>query len=415
MKIHDSEKGQAIVFLVLGLAVFMGFVALTIDGGMAFADRRNSQNGADASSLAGGGEAALYLENKDIEYTGWNCTSTDVLAAMQIAEDVAVSRAATNNFSIDYDPADGNGVTALCGEYDYVSYIEKYIDVTVNISSTTETSFAQLLFPNALVNKVKAITRVRPSMSYGYGHAIVALNPAACEGKNGAVFGGNGGTEITGGGVWSNGCIVGNGSAYNVMINDGDASYVSGSYGTFSDFDPAPTQAPYSLPPYAYDIQQLPDCSHPDAHHVSKLPDDFGPGLWCIDTGNLSVNASAVVLGEEVTIAVLNGNLTINGGAEVTLTSPPKDEDGPEVGGMLFYVPKGDITLNGSSDQIYQGVIYAPLGDCKINGDTVAESVTNMNTQIICWNVEVNGNAGVNIYFDEELLTEKPTSIELYR
>ncbi len=53
-KYHDSEKGQAIVFLVLGLVVFLGFVALAIDGGMALADRRHSQNSADASSLSPG-------------------------------------------------------------------------------------------------------------------------------------------------------------------------------------------------------------------------------------------------------------------------------------------------------------------------------------------------------------------------
>ena len=55
----NSEKGQAIVYLVIGMVVFLGFVALAIDGGMALADRRRSQNGADAASLAGGAAASL--------------------------------------------------------------------------------------------------------------------------------------------------------------------------------------------------------------------------------------------------------------------------------------------------------------------------------------------------------------------
>jgi Flp pilus assembly protein TadG len=63
---HVSEKGQAIVFLVIGLVVFLGFVAMAIDGGMALADRRHVQNSADAGSLAGGGNAALSLEENDI-------------------------------------------------------------------------------------------------------------------------------------------------------------------------------------------------------------------------------------------------------------------------------------------------------------------------------------------------------------
>src|SRR4030067_1371741 len=156
---HKSEEGQAIVFLVLGLVVFMGFVALSVDGGMAFADRRHSQNGSDASSLAGGGEAALYLENTHVMYAQWNCNDGDVQGAMELAAQKAIERAGTNNFSIDEDPSDGNGVTVVCGTHDY-GYIDKFIDVTVNISSTTETSFAQLLFPDALVNQVQAVTRV---------------------------------------------------------------------------------------------------------------------------------------------------------------------------------------------------------------------------------------------------------------
>src|SRR4030042_1368230 len=111
---HESESGQAIVFLVLGLVVFMGFVALSIDGGMAFADRRHSQNGSDASSLAGGGEAALYLENTHVMYGEWNCNGGNIQDAMEIAAQAAMERAGTNNFSIDEDPDDGNGVTVVC-------------------------------------------------------------------------------------------------------------------------------------------------------------------------------------------------------------------------------------------------------------------------------------------------------------
>src|SRR5512135_2247697 len=74
VKYANSEKGQAIVYLVLGLIVFFGFVALAIDGGMALADRRNSQNASDASSLAGGGEAARILEQAGpVCYENWSC------------------------------------------------------------------------------------------------------------------------------------------------------------------------------------------------------------------------------------------------------------------------------------------------------------------------------------------------------
>ena len=71
----ESEKGQAIVYLVIGLVVFLGFVALAIDGGMALSDRRHSQNAADAASLAGGGIAAEYMEDHNVTIFNWNCSS----------------------------------------------------------------------------------------------------------------------------------------------------------------------------------------------------------------------------------------------------------------------------------------------------------------------------------------------------
>ena len=114
---HESEKGQAIVFLVLGLVVFMGFVALAIDGGMAFADRRHSQNGSDAASLAGGGEAALYigkhtcllhrveLQLRVIFKRPWQlpCQQRSNVPARTISTSMPIRM-------------DGNGVTTVCGE-----------------------------------------------------------------------------------------------------------------------------------------------------------------------------------------------------------------------------------------------------------------------------------------------------------
>jgi len=409
---HKSEEGQAIVFLVLGLVVFMGFVALSIDGGMAFADRRHSQNGSDASSLAGGGEAALYLENTHVMYTDWNCGSDDIQGAMELAAQKAIERAGTNNFNIDEDPSDGNGVTVVCGTHDY-GYIDKFIDVTVNISSTTETSFAQLLFPDALVNQVQAVTRVRPRMSMAFGNAVVGLNTADCPGNNGVAFGGSGETYINGGGIWSNGCLSGNGDAFDAIVDNGNVNYAGGFHGS-ENFNPDPEQVPYTLPPSSFEIP-MPNCNHPDAHRVNDLPDNLTPGLWCVNAGNNVNLNNGEINGTEVTIVVVDGNLTINGGVTVNLSSPLHNPDpSPAVGGLLFYVPNGDITINGGSDQHYEGLIYAPHGDCSITGNS-ALGTLEMNTQIVCFNVEISGNATIDITFNAGQEYQKPTSIELFR
>ena len=181
---HNSEKGQAIVYLAVGLVVFLGFVALAVDGGMALADRRNSQNGADAASLAGGGAAAYRFEQNPVCYADYSCDHT----AEHLAEDAAIERAGFNDLTISKtDFSDHNDVNAECGSIQYPGYLDKFIDVTVEISSTTRSNFAQVLFPDALHNEVEAVTRVRPSQPFGFGNAIVALNPEGCSGQQNGV------------------------------------------------------------------------------------------------------------------------------------------------------------------------------------------------------------------------------------
>ena len=48
-----NERGQALILAVLGMAVFLGFVAMAVDVGLLLNERRTLQNGADAAALAG--------------------------------------------------------------------------------------------------------------------------------------------------------------------------------------------------------------------------------------------------------------------------------------------------------------------------------------------------------------------------
>ncbi len=52
-KILPSEKGQTLVLVVIGFLAFIAMLALVLDGGYAYAMRRQAQNAADAGALAG--------------------------------------------------------------------------------------------------------------------------------------------------------------------------------------------------------------------------------------------------------------------------------------------------------------------------------------------------------------------------
>jgi len=411
---RDSEKGQAIVYLVLGLVVFLGFVALAIDGGMALADRRHSQNGADAASLAGAGAAALLLEQGPTEcYDYWVCDEDAYY--MDTAESAAVSRASTNNFSIIIDDLSAhNGVIAQCGEVSYPwGFTDKFIDVTVDISATTQTNFAHLLFPNALHNEVDAITRIHPRQPIGFGNAIVALNPAGCSGgQNGMNVYGTGTTYITGGGIFSNGCLRGNGT-FTVVITSALAVGDEIIPGDWDNWDPDPEPITYTIPESNYDIV-MPNCSHPDANIVNSLPATMDPGLYCITRPQgLRINNNENITGNGVTIVVTDGPLTINGTPVLHLTAPGDTPDpDPAVPGLLIYLPPTNhntVTMNGTEDSFFAGMIYAPGANIKLNG-TGGNSYLG---QIIGWNVEVGGTNDTTVIYDACTGFTRPPSIEL--
>jgi Flp pilus assembly protein TadG len=415
MKRDNSEEGQAIVYLVIGMVVFLGFVALAIDGGMAMADGRRAQNGADSASLAGGAAAALVLENDKIDYQNWSCYGP----ARNNAVDTAISRASANSFSLDKNLDHHNGVITRCGSYNYGFFNDVYMDVTVDISMTTKSNFAQLVFPSVLHNEVDATTRVRPRQPALFGNALVALSPQPCQGNQyGALFLGNGDTNITGGGIFSNGCIRGNGSA--VVNVDGGGIFGHYLNANGGDFNPDPETTTFTIPISEYDIP-APDCGDPHAHNITatdlekdlkKGPVTLDPGLWCI-TGDLTINSKDTLKGTGVTIYKPNGKFDVNGAADIELSAPPSDPDpSPAIGGVLLYLPISNpsaVTLNGNSGSFYDGMIISPRSGLTLNGD----ASDYVHGQVVSWTVYVSGNNGFEINYNPDDGYQKPTSIEL--
>ena len=162
-KNRPTERGQALVLIVLALVVLLGFTALAIDGSVVYSDRRYAQNAADAASLAGGGEAALYLENNGIRASNFSCPPED------ISEDPAVIRAGSNDIAIDKDISDDNGVEAVCDFETIGNYQRDFLDVKVLITSDSQPVFAQFVYQGQLVNTVEAVTRVYPRSGLAFG------------------------------------------------------------------------------------------------------------------------------------------------------------------------------------------------------------------------------------------------------
>jgi hypothetical protein len=472
IKRQKSEEGQVLVLIVLAMVVLLGFTALAVDGGMVYSDRRHAQNAGDAASLAGGSAAALTLENSNVTYGNWNCSNGAIGEARDDAEDAAIDRAGDNGFGIDLDVSDHNGVTTACGEEDHGAWTEKFIDITTEISTTTRTSFAHFVYPGKLQSRIKAVTRVRPRASLGFGNSIVALNEEqSCHGgtPNGVVFEGNVEVQVSGGGVFSNGCIQASGNSFDVNVDcdhpeEGCIVHV-GDLETnhVENFEPEPDPGGgLLLPDFALLYPSLENCAnanpaHPDLNDPGHPSNEYRthaggtfadpeiirpgnytniqmtgavemrPGLYCLygdfDVGNNDLQ------GIGVTIFMISGSFNVGGGGVVNIHAPTGAHPEPAIPGMLIYMadcsqttweycPSGDnegtVKLRGNTDSTFEGTIFAPVGRIDIAGTPdVPESV--FNTQLIAMDVEIGGNALVDVNFDEDTNFIMPTNLELHR
>jgi len=437
MKINlASEKGQAMVILVIALVALMGFVGLAVDGGIIYSERRFAQNASDASSLSGGGAAALSLENSQVVYWNWNCNDSRVVAAQQTAIAAAIQQAQVNSFTIDGSTADNNGASTRCDVVDNGSYVDKYIDVTSMISHTIGTYFVQFVYSGPMIDNVQAITRVRPRSPLAFGNAVFATREDCPNSDTGGVhFDGNNQVNISGGGIFSNACIRSGGSVdVNVTGTGGitcigaDCYKESGNPG----MSPAPKTGDYRLPPFSMEVPE-PSCDglasksvHGDTMspgHYSNVRINNGdeltmePGLYCVD--NFRMNGGKLN-GEGVTIYITTGDFIITGG-EIVLSSPPARncDDSicpPALPGVLIYLSRdntGEIALLGNAHSDYLGLVYAPDGTIELGG--TAGETSQVHAQLVADTVKLHGNAELILNYDDEENYQKAAMIELFK
>lgn len=430
---NKSESGQAIILLVFAVIGLIGFTALAIDGGMVYSDRRHAQSAADAASLAGGGFAALALENYEIVYQNFNCSSYGITKIMADSKLVARNRANSN----DYSDAEIQ-VEAVCVDNGLL-FDENYIDITTYIERATRTSLIHFVYTGPVVNRVEATVRVRPQYPLAFGNAIVALNNDECLGNQfGVSTGGSSAINVIGGGIFSNGCFDCDGLSCPdeedetcVDIEGGTVGFAGSNICNKLDkINPAPEKSPSEMPPRAV-FSAAPDCSASGATSIdsitgsinlNSLVDSNGDPvrLVCItDSGNAIkiTNVHDFVEGDGITLYLSNsGDIDISGGV-VRLRAPEQFPDPhPGLGGILIYVnPQNSsiIKINGNSESSYYGMIYAPKADIEITGSGTIDDPTVYNTQIVGQNVSVGGGAYIDIRFDNVTPIVMPSSVDL--
>jgi Flp pilus assembly protein TadG len=188
MFIKKSEKGQALILIVLAAIGLFAFSALAIDGSVAFSDRRHAQNAADSAALAG---ALAYVRENNIH-------------------DVAQARTTDNGYDGGIKSDVTVTTTPVAAGSNKCPDNTSGMEVTVTIVSYVDTTFARVIGRNSLVNTVSATSLGCDFHQAALfdGSAIVGLKPDTTGGC--AIDTGNSNAKswtTRGGGVFSNGCL----------------------------------------------------------------------------------------------------------------------------------------------------------------------------------------------------------------
>lgn len=439
-----TQRGQALILIVLAAVGLFAFAALAIDGSAVFSDHRHSQNASDTAAYAA---ALARVRNPDPNI--WKPKGLD--------------RAKTNG----YDPADG--VTEVevytCLEWKTQSGEDckglpanptdetRSEYVLVRIKSVVNLTFARVIGWQQMINRTDAVVHAAPVKitEWFNGMALVAANTTCPDPGDFGPF------EVAGS---SNSVVTNSGAFVNAEC---DPAFVDNGGGTMTTRDgvcvvgevPDPPHAPTGIfpPPddncgEQIDISQywMPDSdpsllapycgpssptgsisesggeyiATPGRFTGGAFPDEspagtlrLTKGIYCFDSGinlnagweittDLNDNGVFDPATEGVFFYVRNGDVKLVGGMDLKLYAMTSTAVGfpSQLLRYLIFVPasnKADIELAGTGDSTFTGMVLAPTSNIDIKGDSTG---LDLHTQIIALNTRISGNGTVSIIYD---------------
>lgn len=441
--IHNkSERGQALVLIVLGIVAMIGLTGFAIDGGNAYSDRRNAQNAADTAALA----AALSKVQGTSEY---GTTGTNGWAS------VGAQRAASNG----YDPNTNSGVTFTIYQCDESGKPSCNLPVTedatryvgVVITSSIRTYFAPVLGIRQMTNTVQAVAKAQPETitTYFQGNTLVSTMPGC---KNNQwnqdpfTIGGSADVTIGGSGVFVNSscnpAFIENGGP---NMTSSSTCVVGGVPNNTTGITPPPQGGCGTQIDYSQYITQQPSCTQAGqiiksggnwvaspGNYNSTFP-NVSPagtlilqkGIYCLNNG-LSLqsnwNITTDVNGngqydtnEGVLLYVPNGSVTFNGGSSINLHAITTSTDGfpAALMGYLIYLPPTNtspVKITGSSGSQFVGTIFAPASLVTLVGSS---GTLSLDCQIIGYSLNIGGSGNINITYDSSVNAKAYTQPQL--
>ena len=437
-KKEKRESGQVLVIVAIAMVALAGFTALVVDGGMVYADRRHDQSTSDAASMAGAAAAAEVLDNAGVTKSTFDCSSSDVINAMNTGKAAVIAQASRNNITLESDLSNENGVAVTCVD----SGGDKHLEFEVMVTTDVETNFAQLVFNGDMANTTDAVSQIIPAELGGgvpfNGSSMVALNPDECK-----AFWVVGSSTIVADGIQVN--SDGEDGSCDAVTKTGSGTVSGGAQGinmvgTSSDvgsgslLEPVTEGAPFMPDPLAGLTPPSAACSGPatdfshnggnytiDPGHYSRIKITgngsitLNPGVYCIESTHknrgFQNTGSSTVSGAGVLIYLKRGVFDLAGSGAINLTAPT---DANCVGeacnykGMLIWSASGndsdDFVVTGGASNTFGGTVYIPHEECTLTGS--GDQVFDL--QMICDEIKVTGSNNITVGYDPNLVFEAP-------
>jgi Flp pilus assembly protein TadG len=431
MKMRE-EQGQAIVLTAVSMSLLMGFLALAVDVGLLFRERRQMQIAADAAAVA----AALDLK--------YNNSATSARTAGQNA---AVANGVSSTTYITINPPPLNGPYA--GQAGYAEAI---------VQQPTSTFFMKLFRFDLITVYSRAVagtgvnngciwalgssgTGVSVSGSgsvtaqncniYDDSSASNALSLSGSGSVTGRAIGIVGGYSRTGsGGSSPNPPMTGmkpaadplnltsptvpggtcSGSLSACNPNNSGSGNMTLSPGTYTSITNSGS-GQLTLNAGNYVINGAVSCGagvaalcnsgsgalvlgagnytiHGNFVSTGSGALTIGSGQYIV-TGNLALTASGPLAGSNVTFYT-EGGTTISGSGSMNLTAPTSGA----YNGILLYQPSGDasaISIAGAGGATIRGIVYAPTAPLSLSGS----GSMNISTDLIVGSLNLSGSGSI--------------------
>jgi Flp pilus assembly protein TadG len=411
-RLLSDDSGQSTMIIVVFIGLFLlGFVALGLDVGFMFHQKRMAQAAADAAAVAAAEE--MSSGNASNEQTVANA-----MAKANGFDPNATLNPATVTLS---SPSSGN----YSGSSTYIqAVVSKSIPTfffgAFNRADTSLTVSAKAVAGGGLSSP----TCVCLEESSGQGLSMsnnAQLTAPQCgvtvDSNSGNAVGITGSAELS---------ALSLGTVSNTWNNSGNINNSGSISSTTKVVQNIPTQCkpsitaptlPTGLPCYSNPIQGWTQANNYTGVYTLPLASEttssntvcytsldtsqsasvtFSPGYTYYIQGNLNTGGGAPLTGNGVSFYV-GGTVNIANGVTSNLSAPTVNG----VPGTLFYVGGSTVTIDGGSSSNFSGLVFAPSAAVTMNNGTG----TTLNMDFVAQSLSLSGGAVLNSYSTANLGT----------